>query len=418
MRITRRCFFPLAAASAQTRRPNIVLIVADDLGYGDPGFQGSPDIRTPHLDGLAASGVRFTSGYVSHPFCSPARAGLLTGRYQQRFGHENNFRREHAGAGLPLSEITLADLLGKAGYATGIVGKWHLGANPQFHPLKRGFQEMYGFLGTEGDPIERNGRAVAEKENLTAALGREAEAFVRRHTQSPFFLYLAFNAPQAPPEEYLRRFGSITDPNRRTYAAMVSAMDDAVGRVVSVLRDTGVERDTLIFFLSNNGGPQENASSNRPLRGNKRTLYEGGIRVPFVVHWPAGLPQGATVPESVVSLDVFPTALAAAGIAPPADRRIDGANLIPFLTGKTKNLPHPRLFWRTSGGVDAAMREGPLKWLRNGEGGAGELYDLDRDPGEQNNLAVRRALDTMRLAAVWEKWNSQMVKPLWAPVVP
>ena len=434
MPITRRAFLPMAAAALPAqpaRRPNILVILADDLGYQDLGFQGSPDIRTPHLDRLAATGLRFTNGYVSHPFCSPARAGLMTGRYQHRFGHENNmvFDPADATTGLPLSETTLAEELARAGYATGLVGKWHLGAHPKFHPHKRGFQEMWGFIGgghdyfhpgTPGDPdqhfipIEFNGKIVPEKEYLTTALGREAAAFVRRHAHHPFFLYLAFNAPHTPlqaPQSYLRKYPGIHDPDRRTYAAMVTAMDDAIGETLDALREKGIEDNTLAVFLNDNGGPSGNASSNHPLRGTKRTLYEGGVRVPFVVRWPGSPLMGKTSDAPVTSLDVLPTALTAAGVKPRA-RTLDGVNLLPALEGKSPFAVDRSLYWRTFGGAGAAMRDGNLKWVRDVGRGA-ELYDLASDPAEKNNLAAARPEEARRLQDKWERWSAQMAKPAW-----
>ncbi len=416
---------------AQTRKPNIVLIVADDLGNQDMGFQGSPDLKTPHLDGLAAAGVRFTNGYVSHPFCSPTRAALLTGRYQQRFGHENNmvFNQQDPLTGLPLTETTLADALGKAGYVTGLVGKWHLGAHEKFHPRKRGFQEMYGFVGgghdyfhpgVPGDkdqhfiPIERDGAVVPEKEYLTTALGREAEAFVKRHAARPFFLYLAFNAPHSPlqaPQAYLRRFAHIQDPDRRSYAAMVGAMDDAVGRVLLALRETNSERNTLVFFLSDNGGPKDNASSNKPFRGTKRTVYEGGVRVPFVMRWPAAVAGGRTVEDPVICMDIFPTALAAAG-ATHAGKALDGLNLLPFLQAKAA-APRRPLYWRMFGGVEGAVRDGRMKWVKPGAGKQPELYDLISDREEKNDLAASRPEEAARLEKLWTKWSREMAPPAW-----
>jgi arylsulfatase A-like enzyme len=439
MRITRRQFSAASlAAAAQprrasaARRPNIVVILADDLGYADLGFQGCRDIPTPHLDSLARTGVRFTSGYVSHPFCSPTRAGLMTGRYQQRFGHENNmkFKLNDEVAGLPLSEVTLPQVLSGAGYVTGLVGKWHLGVHPKFHPLKRGFREMYGFLGgghdylhpgAEGEqrehflPILRNGDPVDEKEYLTTAMGREAAAFVRRHQRVPFFLYLSFNAPHTPlqaPDAYVNRFSKIAHKDRRVYAAMVSAMDDAVGQVLAALRQAQLEEETLVFFLSDNGGPSGNASDNRPLRGTKRTLYDGGIRVPFVIRWPGRLPQGKTMRHPVISLDVFPTALAAAEVQAPKDRQWDGVNLLPVLDARGGQPPERNLFWRTFGGVHFAARNGPLKLVRNADAQA-ELYDVERDPGESRNLAGSRPADVARLEEALNAWNRELVTPLW-----
>ena len=431
MEMTRRTFFPLAAgaaASAQnrSRRPNIVLIMADDLGNNDVGFQGSPDCKTPHLDALAAGGTRYTSGYASHPFCSPTRASIMTGRYQHRFGHENNMvvRRDDPDTGLPLSETMLPEVLSKAGYATGLVGKWHLGAHPRFHPQARGFQEMYGFVGgghdyfypgVEGDPnqlfypIERDRTTVVEKEYLTTALGREADAFVRRHAQQPFFLYLAFNAPHSPlqaPQAYLRKFAAIQDPDRRSYAAMVAAMDDAVGRVLTTLRELRLEEDTLVFFLSDNGGPRDNASSNGRYRGTKRTVYEGGIRVPFAVRFPGRVPAGAVVDTPVISMDIFTTSLAAAGLPVDRSKPIDGVNLL-------EPVPTRALHWRMFGGDEGAIRDGSMKWVKPGANRTPELYDLAADPGEKNNLAAARPADAARMAAAWNAWSRQMAEPRW-----
>ncbi len=439
MRITRRQFSAASlAAMTQTRpavaasRPNIVVILADDLGYADLGFQGCRDIQTPHLNSLAGSGVRFTSGYVSHPFCSPTRAGLMTGRYQQRFGHENNmkFKLNDEVAGLPLSEATLPSVLSNAGYVTGLVGKWHLGVHPRFHPLKRGFREMFGFLGgghdyfhpgAEGEdrelflPILRNTAVVAEKEYLTTALGREAAAFVRRHQRTPFFLYLSFNAPHTPlqaPDTYVNRFARIGNKDRRVYAAMVSAMDDAIGQVLGALRQAQLEEETLIFFLSDNGGPTGNASDNRPLRGTKRTLYDGGIRVPFVIRWPGRLPKGKTIRDPIISLDIFPTALAAAGVAAPGGNKLDGVNLLPLLEGRSAPAQRRQLFWRTFGGVHFAAREGALKLVRNADAPP-ELYDVERDAGETKNLAASRPDELRRLQAAMDAWNQDLATPLW-----
>ncbi len=425
---------PLAAMlpPQPARRPNIVLIVADDLGYNDVGFHGSADIKTPYLDALARGGVRFTSGYVSHPFCSPSRAGFLTGRYQHRFGHENNmlFNIEDQEKGLPLSERTLSDVLSENGYATGLIGKWHLGSHPKFHPTKRGFREMFGFVGGGHDylnpgsadekkmelllPIHReDGKAINEKEYLTTALGREAAAFVRRHAADPFFLYLAFNAPHTPlqvTQEWLDKFSSIADPKRRAYAAMVSTIDDAVGRVVTAVRESRLADNTLIVFFSDNGGPRENASNNRPLRGTKRTLWEGGIRVPFVVNWPGRIPAGKTLDDPVIALDLFPTVLSAAGIPIPKDRKIDGVNIMPYLQGGV--APRRTLHWRAFGGAFHAVRDGRWKLLQ-AEGKAPALYDLQKDVSESVNLAAREPKILAHLDHAQKAWNSEMIRPLW-----
>ncbi len=411
------------------RKPNIVVIVADDLGYADVGVHGCTDVPTPHIDSIARNGLRFTSGYVSCPVCSPTRAGLVTARYQQRFGHEFNtgpqsLTPEGAGRGLPLSQITIANVLKQAGYATGIVGKWHLGMAPEFHPFRRGFDEFFGFLhgghpyldpalGTP-NPILRGTDPVDEKEYLTDAFGREAVAFLDRHREHPFFLYLPFNAVHTPlqaPQKYVDRFAAIEDRKRRTYAAMLTAMDEAIGAVLARLRQHGLERDTLVFFFSDNGGPPNaNASSNAPLRGAKGTMYEGGIRVPFLVQWPARLRAGQVYDQPVISLDVFPTAAAAAGAAMPADRPIDGVDLTPFLTGQRAGAPHDALFWRS--GANYAMRRGRHKLVRLGER-APELYDLEEDISEGRDLAAGQGEVVAELTKSLDDWAAQLVAPLW-----
>lgn len=438
-----------APARASAARPNILLIVADDLGYRDVGFQGARDIPTPHLDRLAASGLRCTDGYVSYPVCSPSRAGLLTGRYQQRFGYEFNPKWDATAAthGLPLTESTIADSLRLAGYTTGAIGKWHLGAHPQFHPNRRGFDEFFGFLGgghryfpdtvveveigagkkgtTGGDteqaaPLLRNTTAVPEVGELTTRLGEEAAASVTRHARDlrPWFLYLAFNAPHTPLQaraDQLARFAAITDERRRTYAAMVATVDEAVGRILDALDTTGQRERTLIFFLSDNGGPMTkrnaNASVNSPLRGQKGDVFEGGIRVPFLVSWPARLPAGRTYSHPVISLDILPTALAAAATPrattlPP----LDGVDLLPFLSGKNSGPPHARLHWRMDGGEAFAVREGRWKWLRTYRN-APQLYDLAADLGESQDLAATHPAIAARLAAASEEWNRGLIAP-------
>jgi arylsulfatase A-like enzyme len=419
-------------AAADKTQPNIVFLVADDMGYGDVGFQGCRDIPTPHLDALAASGVRFTNGYVSGPYCSPSRAGLMTGRYQQRFGHEFN---PGAGHGLPIRESTIADRLSAAGYATGLVGKWHLGDLPEMHPQRRGFDEFFGFLGGGHDyfktsDILRGTARSEETEYLTDALGREAVAFIERHRGEPFFLYLSFNAvhtPRQADEVRLAKFASITDLRRRIYAAMLSALDDAVGRVRARLAETGLEKNTLVCFISDNGGPvmpgtgtTVNGSDNTPLRGSKRTTLEGGIRVPFVVSWPARLKPGS-YHRSVIQLDVHATALAAAGIAAQPDWQLDGVDLLPFLSGHNRGAPHDALYWRL--GEQTAIRLGDYKLVRSevplpGGGAqldsAARLYRLSDDIREAVDLAKAMPDKVQELQRRWNAWNATLIAPLWA----
>ncbi len=426
-------FDSIAPAAVQPDRPNILVIVSDDQGYADLGFQGCRDIPTPHLDRLAASGIRFSNGYVTHPFCSPSRAGLLTGRYQQRFGHEQNpfFDPNDHREGLPTTEKLLPEFLRDAGYVTGWIGKWHLGAAPEFWPQHRGFTETFGFLGGGHHylnwktnaaqeynlPIERNGRPVAVTNHLTLAFGDEGAAFVRRHQTEPWFLYLAFNAPHTPAEptpDRLAQFKSIADPKRRKYAAQVSLLDDAVGGVLAALRESGQDRRTLVFFFSDNGGPIMtngwNGSSNLPLRGGKGEVYEGGIRVPFVMSWPGKLPAACGSDMTVSTLDVFPTALALAGVPLPTNRPPDGVNLLPYLTGAVTNAPNPQLFWRMGGGRQLAIRAGDSKLVRL-RSQPDALFDLAGDLGETQDLAGRRTNEVRRLGAGLDGWNKTLVPP-------
>jgi arylsulfatase A-like enzyme len=421
--------------AAEATPPNVVLLVGDDMGYADLGIQGSTDIPTPNIDAIAKHGVRFTNGYVSAPQCSPTRAGLLTGRYQERFGHEFNLSPTDDAFGLPLTETTLGDRMKAAGYATGLVGKWHLGVEPQFHPLKRGFDEFFGFLpGAHAylpgrAPVMRGTTELPESEYLTDALAREAVAFIDRHVDAPFFLYVAFNAPHLPMEAdppRLARVAAIADPQRRTYAAMMVAMDDAVGRIVDALRTKKILDDTLVIFLNDNGGPTMtgvavNGSSNTPLRGSKRTLLEGGIRVPFFVQWPAKLAQGTTVDAPVIQLDLAPTVLAAAGVAAKPEWRLDGVNLLPLLaksSGRKLPPPHSELFWRF--GEQTAIRRGDWKLVRydlaaDGRRGLSDarLYDVGRDVGETTDVAGKHPDVVRELQQAWERWNSANAGSLW-----
>jgi arylsulfatase A-like enzyme len=419
-----------ARAADPAPKPNILVIVSDDQGYADTGFQGSKDIPTPHLDRLAATGVRFTNGYVSHPFCSPTRAGLMAGRYQQRFGHERNVYYDPADhrEGLPVAETLLPARLQPAGYVTGWIGKWHLGAAPEFRPQRRGFAETYGFIGGGHRfrewqenvaveytvPIERNGRPVAVPAHLTTDFGREAADFVQRHAREPWFLYLAFNAPHTPHEptpERLARFATIQNPVRQKYAAQVSLMDDAIGEMLAALRATGQHERTLVFFFSDNGGPiTVNGSSNAPLRGAKGMVYEGGVRVPFLIAWPGRIAGGRTDDRPVISLDVFATALGVAGLPMPTDRKYDGVNLVPYLTGEKSGPPHERLFWRNE--RLRAVREGRWKLVR-GAGPRDELYDLAADVSETTDLAAAQPAVASRLAAALDAWNKELIDPVF-----
>jgi len=433
---------PIHAQARTPRPPNIVVIVADDLGYADLGVHGGRDIPTPNIDSLANSGIRFASAYVSGPYCSPTRAGLMTGRYPQRFGHEFNPGGQQFG--LPLDQTTMADRLKAAGYRTALFGKWHLGFSEQQHPMSRGFDEFFGFLGGAHhymDPMSAgvnpvlDGRTkVAEVEYLTDAFADRAVSFIKRQDQAPFFLYLAFNAVHTPmhaTDRYLARFAQIADPERRTYAAMLSAMDDGIGRTIAALREQRLEENTLIFFFSDNGGPTMagtavNGASNAPLRGSKRQTWEGGIRVPFIIRWKGHLAEGKTDARPVIQLDVLPTALAAAGVALPPQTNLDGVNLLPYLTGKLAASPHDILYWRFGGMM--AIRKGDWKLVKTRDGphvdvdpetlgdlSTAELYNLTEDVGERTNLALSHPEKVKELVDAWQRWNKGLAKPLWPP---
>jgi arylsulfatase A-like enzyme len=408
----------------KAEKPNVLIVFSDDQGHASVGCYGLTDIPTPHIDSIAAGGVRFTNGYVTAPVCSPSRAGLLTGRYQQRFGHEHNPGAAD-GAGLPLSEKTIADRFRAAGYTTGMVGKWHLGMGEKLHPLNRGFDEFFGFLHgahdyldpdrrtRKNDPLLRGRKPVEENRYLTDAFGEEAAAFVRRHRKKPWILYLSFNAVHTPmqaKEADRKRFGKIEDPRRRTYAGMLFAMDRAVGTVLEELKRQDLLKRTLIFYISDNGGPtSQTTSSNAPLRGAKGQLYEGGIRVPWLVRWDGHLPAGKVVHEPVSSLDVVPTALAAAGIEVKKDSGLDGVNLIPWLTGESKTTPHEVLCWRS--GRRWAVRAGAFKLV--GRAKQVELFDLSTDPSESKDLAKEKPKTVERLRGLYEQWEKGTVRPAW-----
>ncbi len=401
-------------------RPNIVVVVADDLGYADVRFnpEHPPEIATPQLDALARQSVICRQGYVSGHVCSPTRAGLMTGRYQQRLGL---YTGGEAGSGLPRNETIFPQFLAPAGYKTCQLGKWHLGPTPEWSPALRGFDEVFGFLGRGAhdyfklndpdDPIYRGTEPVKETGYLTDRLGEEAVSFIERNQADPFFLYLAFNAVHAPlqaPADEIAKFDT-GDENRNTLLAMGKRMDDAIGAVTDSLRRVGAWDNTLLFFISDNGGPLAQSANNTPLRGGKHQDYEGGIRVPFLVCWPSKLPPGES--QAVVSsLDILPTALAAAGVTTPENKPLDGINIVPILAGQVAQAPRD-LFW-CAGAEEKwwAVRSGD--WKLVSEKGRVGLFDLSSDVSEKRDLAAEQPERAAKLLALHQDWLEQMAEPI------
>lgn len=437
------CLALHSTGAAVPKQPNILVIIADDLGYADLGVRGGKVVPTPHLDALAASGVRCTSGYVTAPYCSPSRAGFLTGRAQTRFGHEfNPHVGDEAKLGLPLDQKTIADQLRRVGYATALIGKWHQGFSPAHHPQSRGFDDFFGFLvgghnfilhadaapkfgSAHSHDLIYRGREVQRLNGFTTDLFTdEAISFMDRNRQKPWFLYLAYNAVHTPLEiserVSTRLPADVTNPARRGYLALLLGLDDAVGRLRAHLRSTGREQDTLVFFLSDNGGSGRapylayNTGVNTPLRGDKGQTLEGGIRVPFFVSWPGKLPAGTTFDHPVSALDILPTSCAVAGTKPEAV--VEGVNLLPHLTGDQKSPPHESLAWRF--GPQRAIRKGTWKLVDSRDfetktQSGWQLYDLAKDIGETTNLAAQQPARVAELTREWEAWNAANIAPLW-----
>lgn len=406
-------------------KPNVVIILADDQGNADAGFQRLPaTISTPAIDKLAAGGVIFSEGYASAYVCAPTRAGLMTGRYQQRFGF---YTANDSRAGMPLSETTLADVLQKEGYRTGIFGKWHLGIEKSYHPLNRGFQDFYGFLGHGGhdyynftctdeknyECIQRNFIAVNDKGYLTDILAKEACSFIKVNSRkkTPFFLYLPFNAVHTPlqaPEEDIKRFNT-GNRNRDIQMAMIYRMDIAIGEVIKTLKDEGIYENTIIFYFSDNGGAKATSANNLPLRSYKQSVYEGGLRVPFVMSWPAKL-KPSVCKEPVISLDIMPTICAVLDIKLPTNIIYDGKNILPYIEGKLKQPLHEELFW--DGAENSwAVRSGHWKLVFEKDAKL-ELYDLQNDLSESKNIAAQNPDKTNELKLKYEKWRAEMKTPM------
>lgn len=429
----------LAAGWVFSGQPNIVLLLADDMGWADAGFNGCKDIPTPHLDALAASGIRFDQGYVSASVCGPSRAGLLTGRYQQRFGAGEN--PPEAGwpdhprcpdAGVPRTEQLLSELLKQAGYRTAAIGKWHMGLAEQLRPNQRGFDYFYGFLNGAHSyikaekewqsspghwPVYRNNERLSYEGYLTDTFTQEGIRFVEQNRSTPFFLYLAYNAVHGPwqaPENTANRVAHIKDPRRRTYAGMLVSMDDGIGRVMQALKDCGEYEDTMVVFLSDNGAPNGSAASAGTLRGNKGDTYEGGLRVPFVISWPAGLSEGTTYAEPVSALDLAPTLVRLAG-AEDAKKGFDGVDLMPYLKGENQGRPHEIMFFRRDDDYAIRVKDWKLAWNNGAPTGTriSELFNLADDPNESRNLIKEHPEKAAQLQNMFDAWDSKLPDNEW-----
>lgn len=455
-----------SARDPDDRPPNIVVILADDLGYGDVSIYGGR-VPTPNIDRIGAEGVVFTQGYVTTPVCSPARAALMTGRYQQRFGFEYNARDapEVPDVGLVASEITMATHLKRAEYVNGVVGKWHLGFNDEHYPTNRGFDEFFGHLTggtsfintsatgsvslprnnalrerTPGDlrrdvvvrgtgaptpPNRQRGTRImrgADKQYIpvtdyiTDVFAEESVSFIERHKDAPFFLYSAFNAPHSPfqtTKEYYDRFPDVDNELQRIYFGMIAALDDGVGRILEALEENGLAENTLVVFLSDNGcaGYFQGLCSCEPLSGGKLTYYEGGVRVPYLMRWPSEIKAGNVVNVPVSSLDILPTVLAAAG-HDAGETVLDGHNLLPVIAGDVTSPVHQRLVWRNYPTV--AIREGDMKLIKpHQDRPGGFLYNLADDSKEQQDLAEANPGVVASLESGLAQWRSIAVPPLW-----
>ncbi|MFL9482610.1 sulfatase-like hydrolase/transferase [Chitinophagaceae bacterium LWZ2-11] len=465
-------------------RPNIILIVADDLGYSDLASYGNQYIHTPNIDQLGIDGVRFTDAYVTSPICGPSRAGIMTGRYQERFGSEfmpyeklnpdfmHNLRKNYFSirkhepglktlhphfflnrskynTGLPSGEITIAELLQQSGYATGIVGKWNLGSDTTLYPDEHGYDYSYYFSGAltryVDDPVDTNkyvnvhlpwafselpawqprygGTAIHEGRNIvkdtdysTFSFTDKAIKFIDKNKNRPFFLTLTYNAPHDPfqaPKEYFDRIKNVNDSVKRVYYAMIEALDNGVGKVMQKLKDLHLEENTIVIFISDNGGATyTRATDNAPLRGGKCTHFEGGLVVPFFIKYPKHIPGGIVYNSSVSSLDIFSTIAKVTNTTLPGDRVYDGVDLLPYINGEKKDNPHKQLYWRS--GYSKAYIKDTWKLYVNEKDNLTYLFDLSVDREEKNDLSKsnpEKLKELLNDLSTWEK--TQTIKPAW-----
>ena len=424
----------------EEKSPNVIVIISDDQGYADVGFHGSKEIFTPNIDRIANNGVIFSEGYVSYAVCSPSRAGLITGRYQNRFGYTRNIllAPKDSTMGLPLTEQTLSDVLGKVNYKTKAIGKWHLGAHESLVPERRGFDEFFGFIigGHRYFPedltindltearrqmdgyitrIYDNGNRIDTKKYLTEELSDNAVKFIEDNSDNPFFLYLSYNAPHTPlqaTKKDLERNMHIEVEKRRTYAAMVSSMDDGIGLILDKLEEKKISDNTIVIFFSDNGGVEwYNFSDNGVLRGIKGDFYEGGIRVPFAMQWPKKIKPGITYDKPIIALDVFATVASAASAEKYIKNDIDGVDLLPYLTEENSGLPHEYLYWQNRDKDIDVVRDERYKYLRikNDE----YIFDLKNDISEETNIINSSKPIYNRLKSKFKEWEKDMIDPVF-----
>ena len=418
-----------------TTQPNIVLIFVDDLGYADVGYHGCEDVQTPHIDSIAEHGIRFPAGYVTAPVCGPSRAALLTGRYQQEFGFEDNpgpFRQSaETRIGIPFDVPTIGKLFKQAGYRTAWIGKHHSGKESDNNPTHRDFDVFFGFLNgalgyfvgdnKKGELLRGLEPVAYESEYLTDAFTREAIKFIEDSKDAPFMLYLPYNAVHAPmhaTEDLLKKYAHIEHEGRRQFAAMLDSMDSNIGRVLDTLKAQGLYENTLVFFISDNGGAEDksNYSYNYPLRGLKSSMYDGGIRVPFALQWPAQI-KPATFEAPVCTIDVIPTALAAAGVIPAPELQLRGRNLLPYFAGNAPKFEDRYLYWRFMHGH--VIRNHEWKLVRPWGGrdfiatDAWELYHISEDISESNNVIEQYPEIAAQLRTAWESWSASLMPAQW-----
>ena len=430
----------ISCSTNEEENPNIIVIISDDQGYADVGFHGSREIFTPNIDRIANNGVVFSEGYVSYAVCSPSRAGLITGRYQNRFGYTRNIllAPKDSLMGLPLSEQTLPDVLNNVDYKTKAIGKWHLGAHESLVPERRGFDEFFGFIIgghryfpedltindlTEANRqmdgyitrIYDNGKRIDTKKYLTEELSDNAVQFIEDNSDNPFFLYLSYNAPHTPlqaTERDLERNNHIEVEKRRTYAAMVSSMDDGIGLILDKLEEKKISDNTIVVFFSDNGGVEwYNFSDNGVLRGIKGDFFEGGIRVPFTMQWPKKIKPGITYDKPIIALDVFATVASAASAEKYIKNDIDGVDLLPYINGDKSGLPHQYLYWQNPDKDIDVVRDERYKYLRikNDE----YIFDLKNDISEETNIIDSSKPIYDRLKSQFKEWEKDMIDPVF-----